>query len=135
MPYSKLLSVTGWTGSGGSPRAPHILEGIGKQRFAHVGEGRTAVGAVFIGDGFYPKRTRTREDALTSGSVALLTRRPLVSSARPAARAAGETRSPPRAAPWPGQAWPRRRPSGARSRRSASCAPLREISAQHNRRF
>jgi hypothetical protein len=62
-------------------------------------------------------------------------RRPLVSSDRPAARAAGETRSPPRAAPWPGQAWPRRRPSGARSRRSASCVRLREISAQHNRRF
>ena len=62
-------------------------------------------------------------------------RRPLVSSARPAARAAGETRFLPHAAPWPGQAWPRRKPSGARSRRSASCAPLREISAQHNRRF
>jgi len=25
MPYSKLLSVTGWTGSGGSPPAPHVL--------------------------------------------------------------------------------------------------------------
>src|SRR5262245_61995818 len=58
-------------------------------------------------------------------------RRPLVSSTRPAARAAGETRFLPHAAPWPGQAWPPRKPSGARSRRSASCAPLREISAQH----
>src|SRR6266478_8665970 len=25
MPVSKLLSVTGWTGSGGSPSAPHVL--------------------------------------------------------------------------------------------------------------
>src|SRR5262249_55244996 len=44
-------------------------------------------------------------------------RRPLVSSTRPAARAAGETRFLLHAAPWPGQASPRRRPSGARSRR------------------
>jgi hypothetical protein len=35
------------------------LAGIGEQRFAYVREARTAVGAVFIGDAFYPKRTRT----------------------------------------------------------------------------
>jgi hypothetical protein len=37
--------------------------GIGEQRFAHDGEARTAVGAVFIGDAFYPKRTRTHGGA------------------------------------------------------------------------
>src|SRR5262249_5840477 len=42
--------------------------GIGEQRFADVGEARTAVGAVFLGDAFYPKRTRSHGGALTSGS-------------------------------------------------------------------
>src|SRR5262245_16283059 len=49
-------------------RPPRSLVGIGEQRFAHVGEARTGVGAVFIGDGFYPKRTRSHGGALTSGS-------------------------------------------------------------------
>src|SRR5262249_43298971 len=49
-------------------RPPCSLVGIGEQRFAHVGEARTGVGAVFIGDGFYPKRTRRHGGALTSGS-------------------------------------------------------------------
>src|SRR5262245_38818297 len=48
-------------------RPPCSLIGIGEQRFAHVGETRTGVGAVFIGDGFYPKRTRSHGGALTSG--------------------------------------------------------------------
>jgi hypothetical protein len=61
-------------------------------------------------------------------------RRSLVSCARRAARAADETRSLPRAALWPDREWPHRRSSGARSRRSASCAPLPEISARHSRR-
>src|SRR4029453_3506978 len=51
-----------------SPRPPCSLIGIGEQRFAHVGEARTTVGAVFIGDAFYPKRTRTHGGALTSRS-------------------------------------------------------------------
>jgi Uma2 family endonuclease len=54
-------------------------------------------------------------------------------SARPAAPAAGGTRRLPRAASWPPRVRPRRRSSGGRSRRSASCAPLREISARHSR--
>src|SRR5260221_8756365 len=41
---------------------------IGEQRFAYVGEARTGVRAVFIGDAFYPKRTRSHGGALTSGS-------------------------------------------------------------------
>src|SRR5215469_6752199 len=49
-------------------RPPCSLVGIGKQRFAHVGEARTGVGAVFIGGGFYPKRTRSHGGALTSGT-------------------------------------------------------------------
>src|SRR6266487_1189728 len=49
-------------------RPPCSLVGIGEQRFAYVGEARPAVGAVFIGDGFYPKRTRSHGGALTSGS-------------------------------------------------------------------
>src|ERR1700736_2779288 len=44
-------------------RPPCFLVGIGEQRFAHDGEARTAVGAVFIGDAFYPKRTRTHGGA------------------------------------------------------------------------
>ena len=68
-------------------------------------------------------------DALTPSA-----RKSLVSSTRPAARAAAETRPLPRAVPWPGRAWPRRRPSGAGPLRSASCVPLRGISARHSRR-
>src|SRR5262249_49255184 len=68
-------------------------------------------------------------DALTP-----IARRSLVSSTRPAARAAGESRPLPRAVPSPGRAWPRRRPSGAGPLRSASCVPLREISARRSRR-
>src|SRR5215813_8596615 len=49
-------------------RPPRSLVGIGEQRFAHVGEARTGVGAIFIGDGFYPKRTWSHGGALTSGS-------------------------------------------------------------------
>src|SRR5262249_41197382 len=49
-------------------RPPRFLVRIGEQRFAHVGEARTSVGAVFIGDGFYPKRTWSHGGALTSGS-------------------------------------------------------------------
>src|SRR5262245_38893798 len=49
-------------------RPPCSLVWIGEQRVAHVGEARTGVGAVFIGDGFYPKRTRSHGGALTSGS-------------------------------------------------------------------
>ena len=49
-------------------RPPCPLVGIGEQRFAYLGEARTAVGAVIVGDGFYPKRTRTHGCALTSGS-------------------------------------------------------------------
>src|SRR5262249_16850031 len=49
-------------------RTPRSLVGIGEQRFAHVGEARTGVGAVFIGDSFYPKRTWSHGGALTSGS-------------------------------------------------------------------
>src|SRR4029077_4225086 len=53
----------------GRPRRPPCsLVVIGEQRFAYVREARTAVGAVFIGDGFYPKRTRTHGGALKSGS-------------------------------------------------------------------
>ena len=40
-------------------RPPRSLVGIGQQRLAHDGELRTAVGAVFICDAFYPKRTWT----------------------------------------------------------------------------
>src|SRR6266511_4324119 len=40
----------------------------GEQRFAHVREARTAISAVFVGDAFYPKRTRTHGGVLTSGS-------------------------------------------------------------------
>src|SRR5262245_31233425 len=49
-------------------RPPYSLVGVGEQRVAHVGEARTGVGAVFIGDGFYPKRTWSHGGALTSGS-------------------------------------------------------------------
>src|SRR6266446_152251 len=49
-------------------RPPCTLIGIGEQRFAYVGEARTGVRAVFIGDAFYPKRTRSHGGALTSGS-------------------------------------------------------------------
>src|SRR6476659_1797170 len=49
-------------------RPPCSLVGVGEQRFAHVREARTAVGAVFVGGAFYPKRTRTHGCALTSGS-------------------------------------------------------------------
>ena len=38
-------------------RLPARPLGIGQQRLAHDGEARTAVGAVFICDAFYPKRT------------------------------------------------------------------------------
>src|ERR1043166_4100206 len=56
-----------------------------------------------------------------------------ISSALRAAPAAGETRSLPRAAPWRPAARPRRRSSGARSRRNASCALPRETSCRHCR--
>ena len=56
------------------------------------------------------------------------------SCARPAAPAADGTRCLPRAAPWPPAARLRRRSSGARSRRSASCALPRGISRRHCRR-
>src|SRR3984893_3906035 len=49
-------------------RPPCSLIGIGEQRFAYVGEARTGVRAVFFGDAFYPKRTRSHGGALTSGS-------------------------------------------------------------------
>src|SRR5260221_5209794 len=49
-------------------RPPCSLVGIGEQRFAYVGEARTGVRAVFIGDAFYPKRTRTHGGALTLAS-------------------------------------------------------------------
>src|SRR6266853_6031253 len=49
-------------------RPPCSLVGIGEQRFAYLGEARTGVRAVFIGDAFYPKRTRTHGGALTLGS-------------------------------------------------------------------
>src|SRR5260221_14699333 len=49
-------------------RPPCSLVGIGETRFAYVGEARTGVPAVFIGDAFYPKRTRTHGGALTVGS-------------------------------------------------------------------
>src|SRR5262245_44182723 len=62
-------------------RPPCSLVGIGEQRFAYLGEARTAVGAVFVGDAFYPKRTRTHGCALTSGSSAPMSR-PLQSSFR-----------------------------------------------------
>src|SRR5499427_10088733 len=55
-------------------RPPCSLVGIGEQRFAHVGEARTGVGAVFIGAGFYPKRTRSHGGALTSGTSRSLCR-------------------------------------------------------------
>src|SRR6516164_2886071 len=62
-------------------------------------------------------------------------RRSLVSSTRPAARAAGETRPLPRAVPWPGRAWPRRRLSGAGPLRSASCEHLTRNADYVGRRF
>src|SRR5262249_32163469 len=49
-------------------RPPCSLVGIGEQRFAYLGEARTAVGAVFNGDAFYPKQTRTHGCALTAGA-------------------------------------------------------------------
>src|SRR4029453_3267396 len=74
-----------------TPRPPCSLIGIGEQRFAHVGETRTAVGAVLIGDSFYPTRTRAHGGALAAGSsgrtaFAFATRAIADSAAAPAAR-------------------------------------------------
>src|SRR5437763_11424386 len=55
---------------------PCSLVGIGEERFAYLGEARTAVGAVFVGDAFYAKRTRTHGCALTSGSRRSICRSP-----------------------------------------------------------
>jgi hypothetical protein len=57
-----------------------------------------------------------------------------ISFFRPANSAADEIRCLLRVVPWRPWAWLRHRSSDARSRRSASCALLREISGRHCRR-
>src|SRR5262245_66254925 len=49
---------------------PWSLVGIGEQRFAHVGEARKGVSAVFIGDALDTKRTRSPRAAYRRGQLA-----------------------------------------------------------------
>jgi hypothetical protein len=75
-------------------------------------------------------RARSQFGSAESGNVFRLCR---TSCVRPAATAAGETRYPRRAIPWPRPERPRRRSSDARYRRNASCGLPPEISCRHCR--